>query len=80
MTSKYGLSNLGPTSKVKIRGKVYKFLIQIIKVISNCVKWDAPLPYAAIELTETLTNKYASKSIVKFPNLLKFDMYYSCQL
>ena len=57
--SKYEVSNLGPTSKVKLRKFFfYKFVINIYKLISDFIIFYNIRPDAKIELTYSIFNKY----------------------
>ena len=59
-TSKYEVSNLGPTSKVRLRKNVCKLIMQIYKVICDCIICYDIRPGATIKLTDSISNKYVS--------------------
>ena len=69
VTSKYRVSDLGLTLKVKFREKNCEFVTQTNKDNNDCLVCYFIRPGATIELADTISNKYVSNYIDYFPNI-----------
>ena len=47
--------------------------MKVYKVVSDCKICHDIRPGATIELTDSISNKYVSNSIDKFPNISKYN-------
>ena len=66
VTSKYKVSDLGLTLKVKFIDNFCWFVIQTNKDISGCLICDVIRPGSTIKLRAKISNKYVSNYVVYF--------------